>query len=95
MTEFFGRGGSLREGMGQKVGRDTRLADDGKRFDAVDVLCGRGGFYIGGQGVRGRGWGKRLAGKLGWRMTWRIFQEAKSVVNMCKNLANTRRPKVS
>ena len=60
-------------------------ADDGKRFDAVDVPRPEVSF-LRGEGVRGRGWGKRSAGVGGWRMTWRIFSEVKSVVNDGKRL---------
>ena len=45
-------------------------ADDGKRFDALGVVFGAGGFFrIRRGGSLREGRGKRFAGELGWRMT--------------------------
>ena len=48
------------------------LADDGKRFDALDV--GMEPEAVIGEGVRGRGVGKKSCLTGGWRKTWRIFR---------------------
>ena len=70
MGKFKEQRGELEGGDGLEIGLHRRVADDGKRFPAVDVLVGRlSAFSRRGEGVRGRGVGSRSRSIGGWRMT--------------------------
>ena len=57
-------GGSLREGAGRRLWFMEDLADDGKRFDALDIAGGAGGCYRGGGLREGVGSGSPGVGGL-------------------------------